>query len=206
MASEVFRYVEADHSYWLNDQRIRGLSELLDLGGLVTAKDYYTEASRVRGSEVHRMAMNHDLGALSAKELADSQYRGYGCAYVSAVAAMQPTTLSGEPGWEEIEIADYHPTFRYGCRKDRLGIVRFKGEKVGRRSIVEVKSGAKCEKAHGAQLALQAIVAEVRYGLPAKMWQRIALHLTDTGRWTPWVYEDHRDFDQAHNLIGRFCK
>lgn len=190
---------EEDHTYWVDGQQITSATQLLKLGGLYgDAEQFFTEAGRERGKAVHALCQSFDLGAVCAK-MADERWRGYGVGYVSAVKALKVQDFSGAKRWEEIELIDHHPLLRVACRRDRVGVVW------DRKTIAEIKTGTRNPKATGVQLAIQALVAEYRYGLPAKLWQRLELHLKDTGKFSPYVYEDERDFDRALGLIKEFC-
>lgn len=198
-AAPVFRFDASDHSYWLDGVRIPSATQLIDLGKIARGKPYYTQAHRDRGSAVHAMAMDYDLGVDLRDQLATTPHRGYVLAYMDIVRQIKPTTLSGDQGWEEIEVPDYHPHFRYGVTKDRLGLV------FGRHTVMELKSGTLDKASVGVQLALQALVAEVRHGVPARMWQRLVATVKNSGRGTLDECNNARDFDTALTLIKRFC-
>lgn len=186
-----FRFIEADHSYWLGDRRVPSVTQLLDMGGLVNGGAYYTEESRRRGTAVHAMTADLDMGALDLANR-DLPYRGYVLAYSAAVDALKPS-------WSSIEVADVHPGYGFAGRIDRLGDV------CRRFSVVEVKTAAKA-KHHAVQTALQAILTSTRARLAPEMIQRLTIYLKDTGRFSVESHEDRRDFDVAHDLIRRFCR
>lgn len=193
-----FRYQDSDHSYWLGGVRIPSVTQLLELGGKVKGKPFFTEAHRERGSEVHRLCAEFDMGALNVKQC-DSELQGHVKGYADAVRQMQPRRFDGKAGWEEIEVADFHPEYLFGGRRDRVGVVW------ERKTVFELKSGVR-SKEHGIQLALQAMLAEARYHLPAQMWQRLAGYTTNAGKCNVFEFDDPLDFHEAMNLIARFCQ
>lgn len=190
-APAIFRFDADRHQYFYNDVLVPSITQLLDLGGLVNGKDYFTEASRERGQEVHRLCMDYELGVLDLASL-DSPFRGYALGYVAAVKALRPK-------WEQIEVADVHPVLRFGGRTDRTGRV------FARATVAEIKSAAKA-KHHPIQTALQAILKSgAPGGVPAEMYQRLTIYVKNTGKFTVEEHTDPRDFDVARDLIRRFC-
>lgn len=191
MTPAVLRFEADRHEYFLGDDRIPSITQLVKMGGLLgSGEQFYTEASRDRGTEVHSLCSDYDLGALDLPRLA-SPYRGYVLAYIAACHGLQPT-------WDEIEEADAHPGYRFAGRIDRVGTVQ------GLQTVAEIKSAAKA-KHHAVQTALQAILKSHRSGLPAERWQRLVIYVKNNGRFSVELHEDQRDFDQARALIKRFC-
>jgi hypothetical protein len=193
----VFRYDDTAHEYFLNDARIPSITQLLKRGGLVDCEEFFTEASRERGRLVHTLAMDYDLGVLNPQTVQSTE-RAALLAYAAAVSALKPTDFDGGPGWECVEIADAHPGLRFGGRLDRVGVIQ------SRKTIAELKRGAKADY-HAIQTALQALLAEHRWKVPAKVWNRLTIYLKSTGRFSVEQHKDARDFDVAFSLIKRFC-
>lgn len=199
IAAPSFRYDDAAHAYYLDDQRIPGISELLKLGGLVDDR-FYTEESRKRGSEVHELCAQWDLQALDPLTVTSNR-RPYLLGYIDAVTRL-------ECEWEAVEEAEAHPSLRFGGRPDRIGIVR------KLQTVAEIKTGKKAKmvevyghrtNAHAVQLCLQAILAASRRPLPAKHWQRLAIHPKVTGKFDVELYEDERDFDVARKILRDYA-
>lgn len=185
-----FRFDAAAHEYFLEGQRVPGITEMLDRGGLYD-KTWYTEASRQRGTAVHDLTSAFDLEALEV-ESCHSPYRNYLLAHVAAMRALKPD-------WWDIEVPRVHPLLKFGGRCDRVGLV------FQRRTILEEKSGA-VEKAHQVQTALQAILLESVYALPAEAWQRLALYLGPKGKFKLYEHKDtHADFAEARRLLKCFA-
>lgn len=169
------------------------ITGMLKAAGLVDDQ-WYTEASRDRGSGVHRLTADYDLGAITREDvvLVDSPYKAWLLAHVQACDILQPD-------WTAIEEPLVHPTFQYGGRPDRVGTL------YGARAIVEIKSGSP-EPAHAVQLALQALLVAPEEGLPAETIQRYALYLKGNGRFTLQHFPDHRrDFARARDVIRQCC-
>lgn len=184
-----FRFSSLEHAYYLNGRQIPSITQMLKLTGWVD-DTYYTEASRVRGTAVHDLCTEFDLGALDPVEC-ESRHKGYLLAYA---AAMRPL----KPAWDAIEVPGVHPTFKFGGRPDRVGRV-FKLQ-----TVLEIKSGVR-EKAHAIQLALQAILLNAERPLPAEHYQRLALYVQSTGKFKLESHENPRDFREARRVIARCC-
>lgn len=188
----VFRFNVAKHEYFLDEQRIPSASELLERGGLYgDAQRFYTEAGRDRGTEVHELTRDFDLGALDLKKL-ETPNRGAVLGYVAACAALKPA-------WTCIEETECHVGYRFGCRPDRVGVVQ------QRPTIAEIKRGAKA-RWHAVQTSLQALAVSYRTGVPAEDFQRLVIYVKHTGKFSVDTHTDRRDFDQAKDLIRRFCQ
>lgn len=190
IAAPSFRYDELDHAYYLNDQRIPSITQLIEMGGLVNGKDYFTEESRQRGTEVHALCADWDMRALDPLTVTSNR-RPYLLAYIAACDALKPE-------WEAIEEADVHPDYKFAGRTDRVGRV------LGLRSVVEIKSAAKARH-HPVQTALQAILAAARWPLPHEHWQRVVFYVKHTGKFSVETHGDRRDFDTAFRLIKEFA-
>lgn len=214
IAAPTLRYEAETHQYFLDDQEIPGITSLIDRGGLLgDAALYYTEASRRRGTAVHDLTRDYDLGVLELQSL-NSPFRSYALAYVAACFALKPE-------WENIEEIEHHRRFRFGCRPDRVGQVMrvdyLKRPDLGSPcpTIVEIKSAVKAAH-HTVQTAGQAIAVSDRTGFPATKYQRLVIYVKPTGKYSVernggfydqagrWV-DDFRDFDAAMRLIKEFA-
>lgn len=184
-----FSFDAADHAYRIGDVRVPSITQLLKMSGHVDDR-YYTEESRQRGTAVHELTKDFDLGALTLPSL-DSLHRGYVLGYIAACEALKPE-------WDQIEEPDVHPTFRFGGRPDRLGTV------MRRRSVGEVKSGAKAQS-HAIQTALQAILISWRWGVSPELWQRLCIYVRRTGRFSVEVHDNPRDFDEAYRILKEYA-
>lgn len=174
------------------------ITQLLKAAGLVS-EDYYTEESRRRGTIVHALTRDFDLGAIGREEISNVQspihsaYLGWLQAYVDAMDAIRPE-------WDEIEEIHAHPVHRFAGRPDRVGRV------YGALAVVEIKSGAP-EPAHAVQLALQAILVAPAVHLPPESLQRYAWYGKGTGKWKLERFPNTaRDFGTAREVIRTCCR
>lgn len=211
IAAVPFTYDATRHSYAIDGRPVPSVTQLLKLGGLVD-DSFYTEESRRRGSWVHEVCANYDLGVDVVSQIAESKWKGYVLAYLAACARLQPS-------WEAIEEAEVHPSLRFGGRPDRLGQV------LGRPTVCELKTGPKvrpvrreqdsdgetyfvnigCEP-HRIQTALQAWLVAWRLGVKPADLQRLVIYLQLSGKYVVDVHSDARDLDVAADLIARFCR
>lgn len=190
-----FRFSAGDHAYidTITGAEIPSITWMLKEAGLVETR-WFTDESRERGSCVHRLVADFDLGSLTTEDLplVNSLYKGFLLAHVAAMDIIQPR-------WVSIEERRVHETLRFAGTPDRVGTM------YGAVAVVEIKSGA-LEPAHSVQLALQAILVEPEVGIPAEAIPRYGLYLRKTGKWTLQSFPDTRkDFREARSLIKRFC-
>lgn len=151
---------------------------------------WFTEESRIRGTAVHKLTADFDLGALDVPSCT-SRYRGWLLAHERAMQILRPDVL-------EVETASVHPTYRFGGRPDRVW--KLDGAIV----VPDIKTGA-FEKCHPIQTALQAILVSLRYRLPAPAIGRFGLYLQESGRFKFRPFDDRSDFDEALRIIKRCC-
>jgi hypothetical protein len=183
-----FRFDALNHEYIDTDTGVvlPHITGMLEQTGWIDNR-WYTPESCERGHYVHRLTADYDLGALTDVKGCTSAYKGWLLAHVKVMSMVRPQIIA-------VEEADVHPKFRYGGRPDRLEIV------YGVKSVVEVKSGLK-EKSHGIQLALQAMLAERRFGIPARAIGRYCLYLKGTGRGQLYEHKDKGDYAKARKVI-----
>lgn len=192
-APVTFRFDSNEHVYLNPDtgQEYPHITGMLVEAGYVNPR-WFTEESRERGSAVHRMTADYDLGALEPTDevVANSAYKGWLLAHVKAVQMIRPT-------FEHIEEPRVS-RYGFGGRPDRDGLV------YGAVSVVEIKSGG-YEAAHPIQMALQAILVGEERNLPPEGIQRYCLYLKKNGKSKLEHFIAGRDFDEAYRLIRRFC-
>lgn len=161
------------------------ITGMLDRAGLVDDL-WFTEESSERGTCVHKLTADFDLGAMDPATCV-SVHRGYLLGHVAAMKVLKPEIIA-------VEEPFVHPTFRYGGRLDRdLKIY-------GIRGTLEIKSTAAPAKSHRIQTALQAILLEAKTGIPAEDLGRWCLYLTPKGRYK--LVDHNRDpFDKAKDFL-----
>jgi hypothetical protein len=183
-------FSEPSHSYFLDGVRVPSVTQLLQLGGYVTPGAWFSEKAAQRGTEVHRLTADFDLGALTLEDH-DSLYAGYLEAHVKAMKVINPV-------WEHIEQAFVHPGHKVAGRPDRVGRI------YGAMSVCDLKTGGPADW-HPLQLALQCVIVADTVNLPAEEIHRYAIYLSRTGSYRVQRHEDRRDFDRAYELLRRFA-
>ena len=192
MLAEVqFRFEAESHTYIALDTgaELPHITGMLEQTGWID-DTWYTEDSKIRGTAVHSMAADFDLGAFDIEGYAGA-YRGWLIAHRDAMAVLKPKFC-------EIEMARVHPEHRFGGRPDRVAKL------FTHHCVIDLKSGAK-ERSHGIQTALQVILASAFYPLPAPMWGRWTEYLNKDGGWSLRPHDDRRDFDEAYRIIRTCC-
>lgn len=184
-----FRFDPFNHEYIdvETGELIPHITGMLEATGLIDDR-WYSEESSDRGTAVHRLTHDYDLGALDVASCV-SEHRGY---LLGHVAAMQVIPHA----WDDVEVPRVHPQLRFGGRPDRNGVIyQAKG-------VLEVKSGGP-EKSHAIQTAMQAILVAPIYGLPPEMLLRFALYLKPNGKFKLEEHKRKADFDEARRIIRR---
>jgi len=190
-ASPLFRFDPGPHEYLdiETGEVFPHITGMLEQTGWIDDR-WYTEESSDRGTAVHKLTADYDLGALHV-ESCQSRFRGYLLGHVKAVSIARPK-------WLHIEEPFVHPVFRYGGRPDRDCIA------YNLRSTWELKSGAP-ERAHQVQTALQAILIAVEANLPPESIGRFCEYVKDNGKFKIERHVDRRDFDEARRVIRACC-
>lgn len=182
-----------DHIYTALDtgEVLPHITGMLEETGWIDSR-WYKEEHSERGTQVHRLTADYDLGALHLEE-SKGGYRAYLLAHVDLMARLKPDVL-------EVEVPIGHPYHRYAGRPDRVWRLN------GQLAVVDIKSGGE-EKSHAIQTALQAILVSLKYdNLPPEMFARYALYLTPKGKAKPRPHEDKRDFIKAEEIIRHCCR
>jgi len=122
-----FRFNEADHSYWIGEQRIPSVTGILQDAGLLNyhgSSDYHME----RGAFVHRATEMIDKGTLDWDSL-DVTLRPYCEAYQRFIDDVKPEIILSEKPM-------YHPNYFYAGIPDRVAKVN------GLTTLIDIKSGS----------------------------------------------------------------
>ena len=152
---------------------------------------WFTEESSERGTAVHKLTADYDLGALDVESCV-SVFRGYLLGHVKAVGILRPEFMA-------VEEPIVHPYFHFGGRPDRVVKIG------GLLGVLEIKSGVPA-KSHAVQTALQAILVSADGSLPAEMHARFCLYLNDGGKFKVEEYTRRQDFDEARRIIRHCCR
>jgi hypothetical protein len=189
-----FRFDAAAHVYTALDtgEELPHITGMLEHVGLVDSR-WYTLDSQFRGSCVHRLTADYDLGAITDVATVTSAFSGWLQAHDDFMRRVKPKVIA-------VEEPCVHAYYRYGCRPDRVERL------YSLLSVVEIKSGVP-EFAHQIQTALQALAVAQEHGdgMPAEMWGRFALYLKENGKWFLEQHRNLKDFDQAREIIHECC-
>lgn len=191
-AEPTFRFDPSAHEYFLDNVQVMSITQMLDNCCYID-DSYYTEECAERGTMVHRLTADYDMGAIEHPESVENIWKGFLLAHVAAMRAM------GKPAWDSIEEAVCSPVYRFGGRPDRVGKVW------GAVSVLDIKTGGVYDW-HGIQTALQAILVAPDYRLPATAIVRYGLNLKGNGKFTLLEHKSPRDFDRAFDVIRRCAK
>jgi hypothetical protein len=155
-------------------------------------RQWFTEDASDRGTAVHKLTADYDLGALDIDRLV-SRYRPWVLGYIYAMNVLRPEILSVE------EPLIMQRGLIWGGRPDRA--VRVAGET----GPLEVKSGDP-HKSHEVQTALQAILLEQRLEVPAEYQARYCVYVRENGRAKVERHERRADIRNAREVISKCCR
>jgi hypothetical protein len=187
-----FRFDAITHTYidLATGAELPHITGMLERAGWID-RTFYTEESSERGTAVHQLTADYDLGALDVARCV-SRYRGYLLAYVRAMQALQPEILSVE------EPIITPPPRQWGGRPDRaVRVFDLAGP-------MEIKTGG-LEKSHMIQTALQAILLESSLEVPAEFQARLCVYVKDSGRCRVERHTRRADFYEARRIIALCC-
>ncbi len=151
---------------------------------------WFTEESCERGTAVHKLTADYDLGALDVASCV-SPYRGYLLAHVTAIGIMRPEIVA-------VEEPRVHSRYRFGGRPDRAVIYN------GVKAVLEGKSGGPA-KSHGIQTALQAILEAERFEMAPESLGRFCLYWKPNGKFKLEEHKRRQDFDEAYRIIREYA-
>lgn len=186
----VIRFDAVRHVYYLDGLEVPHITGLLGSAGLVDSR-WYTEESSRRGTAIHKLTEDYDLGALDPVRCT-SAYKGYLLSHVEMMRRLKPEIL-------EVELAQVHVGHGFGGRPDREMVM------YGELSILEGKSG-EVSDAHNVQTALQAILVAPKYGKAPEAIPRFCIYWRADGRAKLYEHPDRRDFEKAYRILDKFCK
>ncbi len=164
------KFVEKDHTYWLNGNRVPNVTTILGNVGLVD-DEWFTEESCERGNYIHAASIFVDDDDLDWKIVPDD-YFNYLLAYKKFLKEVKPE-------WEASEEIVFNATYNYVGTLDRRGPV------FGRKAIVDLKSGGKLPW-HRLQVAAYAACFDEPH-------DRYSLYLRRNGSYKLEQYKDRND-------------
>lgn len=160
-----FRFNEADHSYWLGDRRLDGVTEILTASGIADYR-WSNGDAMIRGTYVHAATVMIDRGTLNWETL-DPALLPYCNAYVSFLEDKRPTILLSEKPM-------YHPDHLFAGRPDR--VMEMDGDII----LPDLKSGAP-NRATVIQTSTYRELVETSEGIKCR--KCFSLHLKNTGKY-----------------------
>lgn len=185
-----FRFEAEDHIY--SDEStgevFPSATELLKRAGHVDDQ-WFTEESSERGTAVHTLTAQYDLGALDARACV-SRYRAWLLAWVDLIGKVPHGPMA-------VEEPRVHPFWRFGCRPDRTG------QFYRREGVLEIKSGDR-QRSHAYQTALQAIVYEPECHVPPEYQIRLCAYITRNGGLKLEEHVDASDFKEAYHILKTY--
>lgn len=187
MPTEVGQFDAATHTYTLDGCPVPSITQMLEAAGKVKGGRFYTEAGRDRGTNVHRLTLDYDLGALDLDDVV-SRHRGYLLGWAKASAFLAPS-------WRALEEPFVHP-LGFGGTPDRGGVA------LKLESVLEIKTGD-VEAWHGLQLALQAILVGHHWHIRPEAIARWAVYLRANGRFKLMQFEDRAELNEARGIIRK---
>lgn len=187
-----FRFEPADHAYLDIDtgEEFPHCTGLLERAGWLHP-EWYTEESSVRGTAVHTLTAQYDLGALDAKTCI-SRYRGWLLAWVDLIGKVPHGPMS-------VEEPRVHPYWRFGCRQDRTGAFYL------REGVLEIKSGLR-DRSHAIQTALQAISYESECHVPPEYQIRLCAYIGREGQISLEEHDQAADLKEAYRILKTYCR
>lgn len=185
----VFR--ESDHTYWLGDKRVPGVTTVLKvLGGYEGIPKRILEKAATRGTTIHKITELDDDGTLDYAALPDDLI-GYLMGYHRFKEEVRPQIL-------DTEVPDYHPGMLYaGTRDRRLAI----GKKVG---ILDVKSCYRLMPSTGPQTAGYKEIFNANAPKSEHVKHRWGLRLGRDGTYELKEYTDPGDWNTFVSALNCF--
>lgn len=130
----MLRFQADDHTYWLGDEKLPGVTGVIEDACLSFAKvpEKYLVPAQWRGTVVHKATELSDLGVLDWDSL-DADLHGY-------VESWQQFVKHIGFDMDLMEHQVWHSKFKYAGTLDRAGTVKWK--KARRKAIIDIKTGA----------------------------------------------------------------
>lgn len=187
-----FRFDAAVHQYvdLTTGAVLPSITQMLERAGVIDST-WFTEESSVRGTAVHALTADFDLGALDVATCV-SPHRAYLLGHVKAIGILQPEIFA-------VEEAAVHPWYKFGGRPDRRVRVG------GRYGVLEIKSGEPA-KSHMIQTALQCILVNDVADLPAELLLRLCLYLKPSGKFAVVEHTRKQDFAEARRIVKEYAQ
>jgi len=198
--TEATRFDHALHEYIVDGGEVLpSITQMLVQSGEVDDR-FFSEDSRERGIQVHRLTLDYDLGAIEDPRAVTSKYKGWLLAWAKLVELLE------RPQWLHLEEPFTHPTLRFAGTPDRVGHV------LKLLSVAEIKSGPHVRAKrrghpgpHELQTALQAILVASTLHLRPELVTRWGLYIEGSGDCKALHFKDHADVRRARAIIRECC-
>lgn len=171
---------EEDHTYWLGDEQIPGVTTVISEVGLVNY-EWSSQFAMDRGSEVHKAIHYYLEGDLDIETL-HPMYRGYLDAALRAIDALGVDVVA-------VEQKVFHPIYRYAGTAD---LIATRG--VGELYIIDWKTAFNPPKATALQVHAYAEAWKETTRTPVH--HRISVGLHQEGKFrihnydeVPWAFD-----------------
>lgn len=190
-----FRFQASDHSYWLGEQKLPGVTGVLSiLGGYEGIPKHILDRAAERGTAVHLMTELDDAGTLDIGSLSDEML-GYWEAWQNFKRVVRPTML-------DAEVVGYHPTLLYAGTRDRRLAIK------GAPGILDIKSSYKLMPSTGPQTAAYAEIYNATAEKADRTKKRWGLRLAKDGSYDLKEYTGSADFNVFLSALNcyRFCQ
>ncbi len=184
-AAEIFLR-EEDHTYWVGDRRIPGVTSVIDhLTDYSIIPTDKLEIARQKGMAVHSMADLHAKGILDEDKLPEWMQPVF----------VQYQKLVRETGLRVVasEMIVYHPVYRYAGKLDRYVELAHAAEF----AFLDFKRSFFAGKVTGMQLAAyKAAYIEQENDRSARKAKRYGVKLNEVGPYRMEPYIDEMQFDE----------
>lgn len=181
-----FRFREADHSYWLGDKRLPGVTSILALlGGYEGIPKHILQLASERGTAVHKVTELDDAGTLDYGSL-DDNLIDYLMAWHRFKDEMRPEIL-------DAEVQGYHPQLLYAGTRDRRLILH--GKARAKVSILDIKSSYMLMPTTGPQTAAYVGIYNAVAPKDEQVQHRYGLKLKPDGTYELKEYKDPGDWN-----------
>jgi hypothetical protein len=174
------RFEEKTHSYWLDGERLIGVTTALKLAGMYSYFGSDGGVAADRGTAIHTLTELHDAGALD-----ESKIENPILPYLDGWKRFREENQIEVLGIEEVV---FHPIYRYAGKTDRRVMWN------GREAIVDIKSGLKAPW-HGLQTAAYAKCH------PRPM-NRFCLYLSDDATYEIVEHREPTDWDIFRSALA----
>lgn len=186
-----FEYKDADHSYWDQERRIYGLSEILrGVGAIQTLFFSSGESILERGELLHLATRLDDTGDLDPESV-DVSIQPYLDDY-------RIWRALAKPRWIGIETPQWCEPLHYACTPDRWGML----QGLSRVAVVDIKTGYEYEW-HPLQTAMQVMAIESP-GYGYAKYQRFSLYLRGDGKPRLVEHKEVWDYQVAQSMVHTY--